>query len=284
MRLNTMLETKQRPLVSFEFFPPRDEQAAAKLDGVIERLAALEPDCVSVTFGAGGSTREGSYQLLDKLMHEKGLDVIAYFAGFGLGPDEISSVLERYARLGVETLFVVRGDAPRDQEDFVPNAELLDFIRERFDFCLGAAGYPEGHPEASSQEQDLAYCRLKQEKGARFIIAQYCYDNDYFFDFVARARAIGISVPIIPGIMPIYSVKLTHNLARVCGASIPQKLSDDLAQCEDAAAVVQYGIDFATDQCRELLARGAGGLHFYTMDRSNTLVEVLGRLRSEGLL
>lgn len=293
MRMTDLIEKKQKPVVSFEFFPPRDEAAADKLEGVIDKLVSLKPDFVSVTFGAGGSTREGSYHLARKLIQEKGLDVVTYFAGYGLAPDDITSVLDAYAGLGVETLFVVRGDKPRDAEGFTPHpesfqhaSELLDFIRPRYNFCLGAAGYPEGHPEAQSREKDLEYCRLKVQNGAEFIIAQYCYDNECFFDFVQRARSIGITVPIIPGIMPIYGVKLMEGLARVCGATIPDTLRNDLAQLpqDDPAAVVRYGIDFAFSQCRDLLKHGVDGLHFYTMDRSNTIIEVVNRLREESLL
>lgn len=293
MRMSDLIEKNKRPVVSFEFFPPRDEQAAEKLDSVIDRLASLNPDFVSVTFGAGGSTREGSYHLARKLIQEKGLDIITYFAGYGLGPNDITSVLDKYAKLGVETLFVVRGDKPRNIDGFTPHPEsfqhasqLLDFITSSYAFCLGAAGYPEGHPEAPSKEKDLEYLRLKVNNGARFIIAQYCYDNESFFDFVQRARAIGITVPIIPGIMPIYSVKLMEGLAKVCGATIPDALRDKLAQLpqDDPKACVRYGIDFATNQCRDLLKHGVDGLHFYTMDRSNTIIEVVNRLRKEALL
>ena len=293
MRMTDLIEKNERPVVSFEFFPPRDELAADKLDGVIDKLASLEPDFVSVTFGAGGSTREGSYHLAHKLIKEKGLDVVTYFAGYGLSPNDITSVLDGYAELGVETLFVVRGDKPRDTDGFTPHpdsfqhaSELLDFISPRYDFCLGAAGYPEGHPEAPSREKDLEYCRLKVNNGAKFIIAQYCYDNECFFDFVQRARSIGITVPIIPGIMPIYGIKLMEGLARVCGATIPEEVRDGLAQIpsDDPKAVVRFGIDFAANQCRDLLRHGVDGLHFYTMDRSDTIIEVVNRLREESLL
>lgn len=293
MRMSNLIKELERPVVSFEFFPPRDEQAAEKLDGVIDKLAALGPDFVSVTFGAGGSTRDGSYNLVRKLIHEKGLDVVAYFAGYGLGPNDITSVLDGYAQLGVETLFVVRGDKPRDTDGFVPHpegfqhaSELLDFIRPRYDFCLGAAGYPEVHPEAPSPEKDLEYLQLKVNNGAEFIIAQYCYDNECYFDFVHRAHAMGITVPIIPGIMPIYSVKLTQGLAKVCGATIPDTVREGFATLpqDDPKAVAGYGIDFAAGQCRDLLKHGVDGLHFYTMDRGNTITEVVNRLRDEALL
>ena len=178
MRAIDLWKNKGKPTISFELFPARNEQAAEKLEKVIDNLAALGPDFVSVTFGAGGSTREGSYQLLDKLKNEKGLEVIAYFAGYGLGPDDITSVLDSYKDLGIETILVVRGDPPHDNEIFKPHPEslphasdLLTFIGDRFDFCMVAAGYPEGHIEAKSKEKDLEYLRLKVENGAQYIIA-----------------------------------------------------------------------------------------------------------------
>ena len=293
MNLIDLLGKTASPILSFEFFPPGDEKASEKLDGVVDELALLDPDLVSVTFGAGGSTRTGSFQLAEKLKNDKGLNVVAYFAGYGLGPDDITSVLDRYAGLGIETLFVVRGDKPRNLEGFVPHPDsfnhatgLIDFIKPRYDFCLGGAGYPEGHPEAVSREKDFEYVRLKVDTGARFIIAQYCYDNSVFFDFVERVRSMGVTAPIIPGIMPIYGIKLMEGLAKVCGATIPESLRSELAALpqDDPKAVSLFGIDFATEQCRELLKHGVPGLHFYTMDRSKSIIEIVTRLRKEGLL
>lgn len=292
MRVSNLLNTTKRPTISFEFFPARNEKAAEKFEKVIDNLAKLEPDFVSVTFGAGGSTREGSYQLVDKLIHKKGLKTVAYLAGFGLGPDEITAVLEGYKNLGVETIFVIRGDAPQESAGFKPHPEslphasdLLSFIKARYDFCLGAAGYPEGHIEAMSKEKDLEYLKLKVENGAQYIVAQYFYDNQYFFDFIERCRAMGINVPILPGIMPIYSVKMTETLAGLCGTTITNEVRQGLDKLppEDKEAVANFGIDFATRQCSELLQRGVQGLHFYTMDRGKTVIEIINRLKNEGL-
>jgi len=293
MRVSNLLNTSKKPTVSFEFFPARNEKAAETFEKVIDNLAKLEPDFVSVTFGAGGSTREGSYQLVDKLIHEKGLKTVAYLAGFGLGPDEITVVLDGYKKLGVETIFVIRGDAPRESEGFKPHPEslphssdLLSFIKARYDFCLGAAGYPEGHIEAESKEKDLEYLKLKVDNGAQYIVAQYFYDNQYFFDFIERCRAMGINVPILPGIMPIYSVKMTETLAGLCGTTITNEIRQGLDKLapEDKEAVANFGIDFATRQCSELLQRGVQGLHFYTMDRGKSVIEIIKRLKNDGLL
>lgn len=293
MSIENLWKNRKRPTVSFEFFPARDEKSAQKLDKVIDALADLEPDFVSVTFGAGGSTREGSFQLAQKLKKEKALTVVPYFAAYGLSPDEILSIVDGYKNLGVGGLFCVRGDKPMDMEKFRPHpdsfahaSDLLTFVGEHYDFFLGAAGYPEGHKEAESKEKDLEYLRLKVEQGARFIIAQYVYANQYFFDFVKKCREIGIDVPIVSGVMPIYSVKMTESLASLCGATITPQVRDELAKLssDDKKAVTEFGIEFATHQCRELIQHGVEGIHFYTMDRSKSVVKIVTRLREEGLL
>ena len=293
MRATDIWNASKRPTVSFELFPARSEKAAANLEKAIDRLAALKPDFVSVTFGAGGSTREGSRQLIEKLKAEKGLEIIAYFAGYGLGPVDIAAVLDRYQALGVENVLVVRGDPPHGGEDFTPHPEslphasdLLAFVQERYDFCLGAAGYPEGHIECERPEKDLEYLKLKVTQGAEFVIANYFYDNRLFFDFVDRCRAIGVDVPIIPGVMPVYSVKMMETLANLCGATITDELRQGLAGLPegDKEALVAFGIEFAVNQCRGLLEAGVPGLHFYTMDLSKSTVGIVHRLRREGLL
>jgi methylenetetrahydrofolate reductase (NADPH) len=293
MKLTEIWKTKNKPTVSFELFPARSEKAAARLDKTIDILADLQPDFASVTFGAGGSTREGSYQLLKKLKHEKQLEVLGYFAGFGLSPPEITSVLDSYQSLGIENILVVRGDAPHDNGDFKPRpdscshaSELVEFIRPRYNFCLGVAGYPEGHIEAASKEDDLQYLKLKVECGADYIITNYAYDNQYFFDFVKRARETGITVPILPGVMPIYTEKMMDSLASLCGATITNDIRQGLAALPegDKQAVLDFGIEFAYQQCKGLLSGGAPGVHIYTMDRWKTTSEIVRRLRADGIL
>lgn len=289
----TEMWKKNQPTVSFELFPARNAEAALKLDRVIDQLTVMEPDFVSVTFGAGGSTREGSRQLVKSLKNELDLEVMAYFAGYGLGPDDIQGVLDSYLNLGVDNVLVVRGDSPHGQPDFKPHpaslahaSDMLEFIRPRYSFCLGAAGYPEGHIEAESLQKDLEYQKLKVDKGAEFILTNYFYDNRYYFDFVAHCRSLGIKVPIVPGIMPIFSLKMMNHLAKLCGSSISDDLRQRLAALPegDAPALLKFGIDFAFEQCKELIAAGVPGLHFYTMDRSQSTIGVLARLRQEGLL
>jgi len=279
------------PLLSFEFSRPKNEMAAANLDRTLDSLTRLSPDYVSVTFGAGGSSREGSFELLDTLKNKRGLNVVAYIAGIGLSPEEVLEALEKFKSIGVETVFVIRGDAPTWDENYKPHqdamlyaSDLLKFIKSRYDFCLGAAGYPETHLEAVSPEKDLDYLKLKVDEGAEYIVAQYFYDNQYFYDYLDRVQANGINVPVVPGVMPIYTVKMTENLARICGTTITEKVRNGLDSLppEDKEAVLQYGIDLATDQCKDLLKQGVPGLHFYTMNRGKSIVSIMDKLKADG--
>ena len=292
MRVTEMWRSRSRPTVSFELYPARTPKSEASLQKAVNKLAELKPDFVSVTFGAGGSTREGSRELVDRLKNGKQLEIVAYVACYGLGPDRLADVLEDYRGLGVENILAVRGDAPREQDGFVPDEHSLahasDFLTfaARYDFCLGAAGYPEGHVEADSRQKDLEYLKLKVDSGAQYIITNYFYDNQYFHDFVERCRAGGIKVPILPGVMPVFSVKLMENLAQLCGATINEELRTGLAGIpeDDKDALANFGIDYAMRQCRELLESGAPGVHIYTMDRSKAATALVTRLRKEGLL
>lgn len=292
MRLIELWRQKTKPTISFELYPARSEKAAASLESAIDELASLKPDFVSVTFGAGGSTRQGSKELVDKLRNNKGLMVLAYFAGYGLGPEDITQVLDTYREMGIENLLVVRGDPP-EGGDFTPHADsfsyasdLLCFVRPRWDFCLGAAGYPEGHKDAQSKEKDLDFLKLKVEQGAQFIITNYFYDNRDFFDFFERARKKGIDVPIIPGVMPIFSLKMMEILAKSCGATITEALRSRLSALPegDTEALIRFGVDFALEQCRDLIRSGVPGIHVYTMDKSRSSIAIVKRLREERLV
>ena len=219
--------------------------------------------------------------------------MLGYFAGFGLGPDEITSVLDSYRALGLQSILAVRGDEPRELEGFEPHpqslpyaSDLVAFISSRYDFCLGAAGYPESHIDAQSKDKDIEILKLKVDNGAEFIITNYFYDNQYFFDFVDRCQTAGINVPILPGVMPIYSIKMMEMLAGLCGATITEDLRQGLGALPegDTQALNKFGIEFAASQCKELLTAGVIGLHIYTMDRSSSTVGIVKRLRADGLL
>ncbi len=292
MKLIDLWNSKETPTISFELFPARTEKGNVKLLLVIDELAELGPDFVSVTFGAGGSTRSGSRQLLEILKIKKELDVLAYFACYGLGPDEISEILDDYRALGIENVLTVRGDKPNDKDfhshpESMPHAtDLVAYVRPRYDFCLGVAGYPEGHIEAANPEDDLAYLKMKIDLGAEYIITNYFYDNKYFFDFVDRCRVAEITVPIIPGIMPIYSLKMMKMLAGMCGATIVNDIQQGISTLPegDTAALIDFGIEYAFRQCAGLIDSGVPGLHIYTMDRSQSAIGLVKLLREGNLI
>lgn len=289
MKILQFYEIKERPVISLEFFPPKDLEA---FDRTVDELVFLKPDYVTVTFGAGGSTREGSYQTVKKLIEDKNLPVVAYIAGYGLGPNDITDVLDKYQALGIGTIFVVRGDKPREAgfkahpDSFNYAFEMIEFIKDRYDFTLGCAGYPEGHPEAESLDADIEHLKMKIDSGAEYIVTQFCYDNTVFASYVEKCRAAGITVPIIPGIMPVYTVKLFNILAGICGATVPETMKQDLDGLAeaDSEAVLSYGIDKATDLCRGVLQQNIPGIHFYTMNRDRSTCEIIRRLRSEKLM
>jgi methylenetetrahydrofolate reductase (NADPH) len=292
MKITDIWKMRETPTLSFELFPARSEKAAMNLEKAINKLATLNPDFVSVTFGAGGSTREGSRQLLEKLKLEMGLQVIAYFACYGLSPEDIEDVLNSYQTLGIESILAVRGDTPHD-ESFKPHpdslayaSDLVAFISPKYDFCIGVAAYPEGHIDSPNLEKDIEHLKYKIDQGAEYIITNYFYDNRFFFDFLERCQSVGIDVPIIPGVMPIYSVKMMERLAALCGATITEEIYQGIAtlQEDDKEGLLEFGIEFAYQQCVSLIEAGIPGLHIYTMDRSKSTVGIINRLRESDLL
>jgi methylenetetrahydrofolate reductase (NADPH) len=276
------------PIFSFEFFPPKSEQGEQSLYGTIDRLRHLRPTFVSVTYGAGGSTRDKTVELVCRIKHEIGIEAMAHLTCVGADRTEIEAVLQRLQAGGIENVLALRGDPPRDQAWFVrpPNgfgyaSELVHFIRERrFPLALGGACYPEGHIECRDLDQDLLHLKHKVDLGLDFVITQLFFDNAAYFAFVARARAAGIGVPIIPGIMPITNLAQIQRFTSLCGASIPQDLNARLERVrDDPQAVCAIGIDHATAQCRELLDHDAPGIHFYTLNQSPATAAICERLR-----
>lgn len=277
------------PLYSFEFFPPKTAQGEENLYRVIDSLRELHPTFVSVTYGAGGSTREKTIELVCRIKHDIGLEAMAHLTCVGADQTEIDAVLHRLATAGIENVLALRGDPPRDQSTFVRPAngfgfasELVSFIRRRgYPFAIGGAGYPEGHVECRDREQDLQHLKVKVDAGLDFVITQLFFDNADYFDFVERARARGITVPLVPGIMPITNLGQIERFTAMCGARIPDALRDRLtAVADDEAAVRRIGIDHATAQCRDLLARGAPGIHFYTLNQSPATRAIFERLHA----
>lgn len=278
------LFTGSRPVVSFEFFPPKTEQGVESLYAAVEALKPCEPSYVSVTYGAGGSTRDRTLELVSRIKRELGIETMAHLTCVGSPRDEIRSILERLAADGIENVLPLRGDPPRGQTQFerVEGGfghanELVQFIRdERLPFCLAGACYPEGHPEcAGDLDRDLAFLKQKVDSGVDFLVTQLFFDNADYFRFVERARAAGIHVPIMPGLMPITNVAQIERFTSICGTRIPRELSRRLKIVErDPAAVVATGVYWTTQQCVELLERGAPGLHFYTLNKSSATLAV----------
>ena len=280
------------PVISFEFFPPKTERGYQGLFGTIRDLKQLSPGFVSVTMGAGGSTRSQTVDLVIRIERELELPAMAHLPCLGSEREEISHVLDSLQAGGIQNVLALRGDPPRDATDFHHPEdgfdyanELTEFIAQRGGFPVGGGCHPEKHPEAESAEVDLANLALKVEAGAQFLVTQLFFDNGKFFAFVDRARRAGIQVPIVPGVMPITSVSGTRRMASLGGGTIPPELDAELAQIgEDDAAAQAVGVDWAILQCRELIEKGVPGIHFYTLNRSPATRQIHQALREEGLL
>ncbi|PRP90135.1 5,10-methylenetetrahydrofolate reductase [Enhygromyxa salina] len=293
----------KRPVFSFEFFPPKNAKGERVLWRSLEQLAPLEPDFVSVTYGAGGSTRTRTVELVGRIKRELGVEPLAHLTCAGSTRDELEAVVERLLEQGIRNILALRGDPPRGQETFehTPGgfryaSELTAWLRDRWpELCVGGACYPEVHPEAPSGEADLRNLQAKVDAGAEFLISQLFFDNAAYFEFTDRARGAGIEVPIIPGIMPVTNVKQIERFTKMCGATIPKVLHQrlhaiaDTKDGYDPQEVFWTGVSYAAHQCRELLDRPPGGpfrrqastvagVHFYTLNRSpatRALFEIL---------
>lgn len=274
------------PVFSFEFFPPKTEAAADELLATAAELQELhQPDFISVTYGAGGSTRARTLELVAHIQNSLRIPTMAHLACLGHTRDEIAEIAGRLVSSGIVNILALRGDVPREglpaAGEFRHATELIEFLRERFDVGLGAACYPEMHPQAVNPDEDLRWTLRKTELGARFLITQLFFDNNDYFAYVARARSAGITAPIVPGIMPITNVAQIERFTKMCGASIPQALHARLNRHrDDSAAVMAIGLEHAITQCRELLARGAPGLHFYTLNKSLSTRVILSAIKS----
>ena len=285
MKIIDILE-QAKPSFSFEFFPPKDSDGFDQLFKTIDNLKPLNPAFVSVTYGAGGSTRSKTIDLVGRIKKEIGLESMAHLTCVGHNSDEILNVLGDIKKQNVDNVLALRGDPPAGEINFTKPkngfgyaVELVQFMCERFSFCIGVAGYPEGHPESSNRKEDLFHLKKKVLAGASFIVTQLFFDNKYYFDFVANLRNIGIDVPVIPGIMPIVNLKQIKRFTKMCGATVPHDLMVRLeAVQDDPESVYQIGVDHAANQCRKLLMQGAPGVHFYTLNRSRATLSVLERL------
>ena len=287
MRIDRILGNR-RPVFSFEFFPPKTDDGQRTLEGTLEILKDDTPDYVSVTYGAGGTTRERTVEITKWIKQNLGIEAMAHLSLVGEAEERLVEILEEIQAAGIENVLALRGDPPRGETEWTPHpgglhysVELIRLVKERFDFSIGAACFPEVHPEAPDRETDLRYAREKVEAGAGFLITQLFLDNELYFDFVEAARDAGIGVPIIPGIMPITNLSQIKTITGMCGATIPAELERELeGRADDPEAVVELGVAYATLQCSDLLARGAPGIHFYTLNRSPATRAILAALRA----
>lgn len=268
MRVDEIIANSDRPTFSVEFSPPRTPEGEANLFETARQLSELEPDFVSVTYGAGGSTRDGTVEITRRLKDEMGLETMAHLSCVGETTEGLSATLDKIEDAGIENVFALRGDAPRGEGNFVQPegglgnaAELIRFIEDgRWNFSLGGACFPEVHPEATDLETDLAYLKQKVEAGASFLTTQLFFDNQVYFDFVAAARAIGIEVPIMAGVIPVGTFAQTQRICSLCEASIPAPLEAAFkAAGGDPDREFELGIAYAAQQCSELLVAGAPG-------------------------
>jgi len=280
------LYRQSNPIVSFEFFPPKTDVGYRSLFRTIEDLKRLSPGFVSVTMGAGGSTRTKTVDITIEITRKIGLETMCHLPCTGFRPTEVGAILDQLDAGGVHNVLALRGDPPTDDPDFVPPSdgfeyanELVAYIAERGTFTIGAACCPEVHPEAPDAETDLVNLKRKVDAGAHFLISQLFLDNSKYFDFVERVRAAGITIPIVPGIMPIATVAGIRRMAGMNGTAFPPELEAELQRVDgDDDATYALGVRWATLQCRELLAEGVDGIHFYTLNRSPATVEIYQRL------
>ncbi len=279
-----------KPVFSFEFFPPQSEEAVLRLRSTLTTLARLRPDFVSVTYGAGGSTRDLTVDTVTRIKRDTGIEPMAHLTCVGHTADEIAAILDRLQAAGIENVIALRGDPPRGQKTFTKTeggfahgSELAAFIKARWGFCLAGACYPEKHPESGSLDDDVRFAKVKQDVGVEVLISNLFFDPADHFGFVERARAAGVTIPIVPGVMPVTNagqLRPTGMFART-GAKIPDRLRRRLdAAAGDERALTAVGIEWATTQCRALLEGGAPGIHFYTLNRSRSAVQVYESLRA----
>ncbi|RLJ70484.1 5,10-methylenetetrahydrofolate reductase (NAD(P)) [Hydrogenivirga caldilitoris] len=275
--------------VSFEFFPPKNEEGEKQLFETIKELRELKPTFVSVTYGAGGSTRDRTRNVVRRIHEEIGLNVMAHLTCIAHTREELLDILKDYKDIGIDNILALRGDVPHDRPDFRPPegacryaVELVRLIRDRFKdyFSVGVASYPEGHPESPNMEWEIRYFKEKVEAGAEFSITQMFFENTYYYEFIELCHKADINIPVIPGIMPITNFKQIRKFASMCGATIPQFLIEKMEPVEnDPEEVAKIGVEFAIRQCEDLLRNGAPGLHFYTLNRSKATLQIYSAIR-----
>ena len=288
MKIKDILSNRRT--ISFEFFPPREADGVPGVVDVANRLQRFSPDFVSVTYGAGGGTRAFTEEITMNLKRRGDMEVMAHLTCVAQSREEVHGVLQRLQTAGIDNVIALRGDRPQGPDDQSPGedefahaTELIQHIGANFDFGIAGACYPEGHTESISLEKDISYARLKQDLGADFLITQLFYDNSHFYDLLDRASDAGITIPIIPGVLPILSTPQIRRFTSLCGATIPSQLDARLERfSEDNRAVREIGIEHATRQAEDLWANGVPGIHFYVLNRTYSVSHILGDLHIGG--
>jgi methylenetetrahydrofolate reductase (NADPH) len=289
MRIDERLADGGEPSFSFEFFPPRTDEGERNLGRALAELSRMDPTFVSVTYGAAGSTtqKRKTVDIVSSIKATYGLEAMAHFTCVGATVGELREMLDAMRDSGIKNVLALRGDPPAGETEWRAteggleySRELIELIRDEYDFTIGAACFPEIHIHAESAESDLRYCKEKVDAGARFLITQLFFENATYWEFVARAREAGIDVPIIPGIMPITNYSQIRRITSLCGSNIPDHLLRELGlRADQPDAVADFGVAYATLQCADLLAKGAPGIHFYTLNRSTATRAILSALR-----
>ncbi len=289
MKISDLLRNEERSRISLEFFPPKDQALWPKFFNTVEELRALDPLFVSVTYGAGGSTQAATLEIVTRLKRDFALEPMAHLTCVGASSAGLRSFLDDLDRAEVHNVMALRGDPPKGETTFTPSEEgfghacdLVTFIRKGYpDFGIGVAGYPEGHPDAVSMDADLQFLKYKLDQGGEFAVTQLFFDNQFYWDFVDRARSIGIAKPILPGIMPIFSLKFIQRITSMCGASLPAAFLAQLEQADEQGgdkAVQEVGMAHAAGQIQDLLDNGAPGVHLYTMNRADGCQQIMGQV------
>jgi methylenetetrahydrofolate reductase (NADPH) len=290
LSIQQRLETNN-PLFSVEFFPPKSDDSAKQLLQTAQRLQAYAPDFVSITYGAGGSTRSRTLNYARKLHLDYGYAVMPHLTCVGHSRDELKQTIAEFKSAGLKQIMALRGDPPKGETDFTPHPdglsyanELVQLIREVYPECdLGVAGYPEKHPEAPSLEIDLLNLKRKVDAGATFVTTQLFFDNSVYFEFVENCRRAGITIPILPGLMSVTSLKQALRFCEMCGTSIPDVLNEQLIDAgDDKAAIEAVGIEWSYQQARELLEKGAPGIHLYILNRAGPAIRLMDKLQAAG--
>ena len=288
MKIKDILESSRT--ISCEFFPPKTAQGLPGVFSAVDRVSAFRPDFVSVTYGAGGSTRALTEEITTGLKGRYDIEVMAHITCVGQTKEEIDGVLRRLDQGSIENVIALRGDPPRGETEYTAvdggfehASDLIQHIRENFHFGVAAACYPEGHTESVDLASDLEHTKLKVNQGADFLITQLFYDNNDFFDFMDRVQQAGVDIPIIPGVLPVLSTGQIRRFTSLCGARIPPELDRQLETfADDDDAVRELGVEYATRQVEELWESGVAGIHFYVLNRSYSVSKILQNLQLPG--